>query len=550
MASQTVNISAVNRYLCICILFGCENRGMMKNFLLSILGALLLSAGWLGISGLPILVGFVPLLAISGGQEKGRAGFRRMLGFTALTLGLWSAITTWWIAMAGYGAWSGAVLSVVITVVLFGAVFMLFHYASKRVPAPLAYTLLVAGWIAAEYLYTVGEVSFPWLVLGNGFAGDIRLVQWYDTTGVFGGSLWVWLCNILIYRAITSRPLKTWIVSAVAVLVPIATSLTIYWMYREPAETIKVTAVQPNIHPEEKFGFMDEENQIKMMLHLAAEAPEDVDYIIFPETAVDIDVSIDERELERSATVDAFRRLLRDRYPGAKVILGATTTRFYLPGERPSVTARRANGFHYDRYNAAIRIDTTMNTPIHHKSKLLIGVEKMPYAGRFRWLDDMILDMGGTTGNLGLDSVRRVFPDADGNVVSAAVCWEGVFGEYMTEFVRKGANILFIISNDSWWQDTQGYRELFRFSRLRAVETRRAIARSANTGISGFINQRGDVLGRAEWDERMAITGEIALGDRMTFYVRYGDYVARICSLLFGLCVLCCIALRFRKKLM
>ncbi len=519
----------------------------MKNYLFAISGALLLSAGWLGISGLPLLAGFVPLLTISARCEKGRAGFRRVLGLTALCLGLWSAITTWWIAMAGQGAWSGAVLSVVITVGLFGAVFMLFHYASKRVPAPLAYTLLIAGWIAAEYLYTIGEVSFPWLVLGNGFAGDIRLVQWYDTTGVFGGSLWVWMCNMLIFRALTAHSRRTWIASAVAVLVPIAVSLTIYWTYREPAETIKVTAVQPNFHPDEKFGFVDEENQMKIMFSLAAEAPEDIDYIIFPETAIDIEE--DERELDRSGTVGAFRQLLRERYPAAKIILGASTTRFYLPGERPSATARRYNNFYYDIYNAAIRIDTTMDTPIHHKSKLLIGVEKMPYAGRFRWLDNLILDMGGISGNLGLDSVRRVFPDISGHVASAAVCWEGVFGEYMTEFVRKGANVLFIISNDSWWHDTHGYRELFRFSRLRAVETRRAIARSANTGISGFIDQRGDVLGRAEWDERTAITGEIALGDRMTFYVRYGDYVARIASLLFGLCLLGCIALRFRKKL-
>jgi apolipoprotein N-acyltransferase len=521
----------------------------MKNFVLAISGALLLSAGWLGISGLPLLIGFVSLLIVSAQCEKGRAGFRRMLGFTTMTLGLWSAITTWWIAMAGDGAWSGAVLSVAITVVLFGAVFMLFHYVSKRVPTPLAYMLLVTGWIAAEYLYTVGEVSFPWLVLGNGFAGDIKLVQWYDTTGVFGGSLWVWLCNILIYRAIVSRTGRTWIAPAVAVLIPVAISLVIYWTYREPTDTIKVTAVQPNFHPEEKFMFIDEENQIKIMLHLAAKAPDDVDYIIFPETAVDIDMSLDERRLERSTTIGAFRQLLKDSYPTAKIILGATTTRLYMPSEKPSLTARRAEGFYYDRYNSAIRIDTSMNTPVHHKSKLLIGVEKMPYSGRYKWLDNMILDMGGTTGNLGLDSVRRIFPDPVGHTVAAAVCWEGVFGGYMTEFVRGGANAMFIISNDSWWQDTQGYRELFRFSRLRAVEMRRAIARSANTGISGFIDQRGNVLDKSGWDERTAITDEIALGNRITFYVRYGDYMARISTLAFGLCLLCCIAFIFRKKL-
>lgn len=520
----------------------------MRNILLALLSAVLLSAGWLGVSGLPAFIGFIPLLVISAGYEKGRRGFWRMFGYAALALGLWSAFTTWWIGMAGEGAWSGSVLSVVITVVLFGAVFMLYHYVSKRAPAPLAYTLLVAAWIAAEYLYTVGEVSFPWLVLGNGFAGDVKLIQWYDTTGVFGGSLWVWLCNILIYHAIISRRPVAWIAPLTAVFAPAVASLVIYYTYREPDRTISVTAVQPNFHPDEKFGFIDEENQLKIMLHLAAKAPADVDYIIFPETAVDIDVSLDERRLELSETVDAFRQLLRDNYPGAKIITGAMTTRFYMPGEKPSPTARSGNGFHYDRYNAAIRIDTTMNTPIHHKSKLLIGVEKMPYAGRFKWLDNLILDMGGTTGNLGSDSARKVFPDEGGNTVCAAICWEGVFGAYMSEFVRKGAGVMFIISNDSWWGDTQGYRQLFKYSRLRAVETRRSIVRSANTGISGFINQRGDVLEKAGWDERTAITHDIALNDKVTFYVRYGDYVARISALVFGLCVLYYIAYRFRSR--
>jgi apolipoprotein N-acyltransferase len=79
---------------------------------------------------------------------------------------------------------------------------MLYHIVSKRAPKILAYTTLITAWIAGEYLYTQAPaLSFPWLVLGNGFADDTWAVQWYEYTGVFGGSLWVLLVNVLAFEA-------------------------------------------------------------------------------------------------------------------------------------------------------------------------------------------------------------------------------------------------------------------------------------------------------------------------------------------------------------
>jgi apolipoprotein N-acyltransferase len=517
----------------------------MRNFLLSLLGAALLSCGWLGGTGIALLIALVPLLVIADGYGSGGARFWPTAGFVALTLGLWSGATTWWIAVVP-GGWPGAMMSVLITVVLFGTVLMLYGRARRMgVPRGVACVLLVAGWIAAEWLYTVGELSFPWLTLGNGFAGDVRAVQWYEMTGVFGGSLWVWLCNILIYTALRHRTAVGWAVAAGFVALPLGASLVRYHSYAEAGREVTVTAVQPNFFAAEKFA--EGGSQVDTMLALAGRAPEGVDYIIFPETAVDL--AVDERIIGDEPTVVRFRELLRERYPHARIILGATTMRVYGGGERPSSTARETNGgLFYDVYNSSLEIDTTRRVAIHHKSKLVVGAERMPYAGRFRWLDRMILDLGGTTGNLATESVPAVFPRGDGVTVGAPVCWEGVFGEWFGEFVQRGANLMMIISNDSWWGDTRGYRQLFKFSRLRAIESRRSIARSANTGISGFINQRGDVLSRTGWDERTTITGTIATNDHVTFYSRAGDYIARIASFTFGLCVLYCVAFRFRRK--
>lgn len=491
---------------------------------------MLLSCGWLGLPGLPLVVAFVPLLIVVTRQER----FWRAMGFVALALGLWSGVTTWWIAMVP-GGWPAPILSVLITITLFGAVFALFWTVRRR-NEKLAWVVLVAGWIAAERFWMNGELSFPWLVLGNGFSNDAWAVQWYELTGVFGGTLWVWLCNITIYK-------RRWATAACIILIPLIASAVRYLTYDEKGEERTAMVVQPNFFAWQKFGAIDEQAQIDTMLNLSSHAPADIDFFVYPETA--IDNQIEENYISHNPAVSQYRQLLKDNYPNAKMILGATTVRYYRPGERISHTARQSgSGMFYDYYNTALCIDTTAQVEIHHKTKLVVGVERMPFRGKIKALDRLMVDLGGTSNHLGTDSVATVFSGG----VGAAICWEAVFGEYFAEFVRNGATIMAVASNDSWWGDTRGHKQLFSFSRLRAIETRRAIFRSANTGTSGFINQRGDVLAQTNWDETTAITATLKTNSHITFYTRYGDYVARITVLVFLLSVLYYIALKFRRR--
>ena len=105
-----------------------------------------------------------------------------------------------------------------------------------------------------------------------------------------------------------------------------------------------------------------------------------------------------------------------------------------------------------------------------------------------------------------------------------------------------------IVSNDGWWDDTPGYTHLFSISRLRAVEHRRAIARAANTGKSGFISARGDVGQTLGWEERGVLTADVPLSSQTTFYTRYGDYVARIAEYVLLLSLLYYVAYRIKRK--
>lgn len=517
----------------------------VKDLFLSLLSGAMLSVGWLSMSGLLLLAAFVPLLLISRAADDSRRSFWRVWGWVAVALGLWSGVTTWWI---WYAAPIGAILSVLITVAMMGGVFMLYHYVSKRARSALAYTVLVCGWIAFEYLYTVGEVSFPWLTLGNGFANDVAFVQWYEYTGVFGGTLWVLISNILIFELISNQKSSGRLaVTAAWIAVPVIVSLTIYFTYRESGRALTIQVVQPNIDPYTEKFTQDIQEQVDVMWQLVNRAPDTVDYIVLPETA--IDDRLWEEDMQSSPILTDFADLSVGKYPRAQFIIGATTFRRY-DSQSKSSTARthQTIDYWYDVYNSALSVDSTRQVDVHHKSKLVVGVEKMPYRSVLKYLDFLTVDLGGITGQLGVDSRRKVFVSPTGVRSGAAICYESIYGGYFTEFVRAGAQVMFIITNDGWWRDTPGYRQHFSFARLRAIEVRRAIARSANTGISGFIDSKGGVVASVGWDKRESITRVLNTNSKITFYTIYGDYIATLCSYIFVLSMLYYIAYRFRRR--
>jgi apolipoprotein N-acyltransferase len=179
---------------------------------------------------------------------------------------------------------------------------------------------------------------------------------------------------------------------------------------------------------------------------------------------------------------------------------------------------------------------------------LVVGVEKMPFAKYLGFLGDFVINIGGTTNSLGSQDEPSNFISKDKTQVAPVICYESVFGEFVTKYIQKGAGLIFIITNDGWWKNTPGYHQHLSFASLRAIETRRSIARCANTGISCFINQRGDISQATEWWVPAAINGTLNANDKMTFYVRFGDYIARISLFFSVLLVLRLLVLRFIRK--
>jgi apolipoprotein N-acyltransferase len=181
---------------------------------------------------------------------------------------------------------------------------------------------------------------------------------------------------------------------------------------------------------------------------------------------------------------------------------------------------------------------------------LVTGVEKMPHKELLSFLENLVVELGGTMRGNGTQDYRDAFVSPqDGTRVAPVICWESVFGEYVTHYVSDaGANFLFIITNDGWWRDTPGYKQHNSYARLRAIETRRSVARSANTGISSLIDQRGLELARIGWWKRSGIRGILNKNDKITFYVKYGDYLGRIAVLLTVILLLYSLAIRYIRK--
>jgi apolipoprotein N-acyltransferase len=187
-------------------------------------------------------------------------------------------------------------------------------------------------------------------------------------------------------------------------------------------------------------------------------------------------------------------------------------------------------------------------TEIFHKNKLVVAVEKTPYPAIFCPIDDKLGGVMGRCIGQGDAEVLHVTSNNTGSTpVGCAICYESVYGEYYTDYVRKGAKAMTIITNDAWWGDTPGYRQHLSYASLRAIETRRAIARCANTGISAIISPAGEIIQPTPWWEPAVIKGQIPLREDITFYVSHGDIVGRICNFVFWLLFLA-LGVRFLSK--
>jgi apolipoprotein N-acyltransferase len=510
---------------------------MKQKILLSILSGVLLSLAWTtwGLGWL-MLLAFIPLFFVEDYffQNKTENKSRYVFNYAYITFLTWNIISTWWVTNSTL---FGGIAAVVLNSLFYALIFWIFHITKRRMGIHTGYSALIIFWLAFERLYINGEISWVWLILGNGFANNVSLVQWYEFTGTLGGSLWVLLINIFAFNFIQHIIKYKTIygqyiflsIFLLTLIAPIVVSKSIYNHYKESKDEISVSIVQPNIDPyNEKFNGLSQAQQLEKMLNLIEQKGNpDADLFILPETAVDD--GIFENDYYQAYSTQRILSFIK-KYPTTSIIYGATTRYLYVEGGKgPYSRVYRADtSLYYDIFNTALQINKDDEIKNYHKSKLVIGVEMTPYPFIFNYFNQFAIDLGGTTGNLGRQEERSVFSNSHNKaVVAPVICYESIYGEFVTEYIHKGANLIAIITNDGWWGDTPGYKQHLSFAKLRAIETRRSIVRSANTGVSAIINQKGDIEQATEYWVEDVINGTVNLNNKATYFVKNGDFIGR-----------------------
>ena len=506
--------------------------------------------------GFLALIGFIPLLCME--RITTMLGKKRIWLYHYSAFVIWNAITTFWVCNATLG---GGLFAIFANAFQMSLIFGLFRWSKKRFKGALPYIFLMTAWIAWERFYFDAEISWPWLVLGNAFARSINSIQWYEFTGALGGSLWIWATNLSLFGLMVALSDGRWqdfnikakcaalIGTVLLIAAPFAISPVVgnkYTSATNAGEQLEVLIVQPNIDPYNKFEHLSQSQQNEILLSMTdstissrkGDTTATPLLIVAPETFTgDITVG----NYERSRTWNRFVSFLKD-YPNVNLLFGASSYEYIQSALPPSKTARKLDkNLWYESHNSALMIDGSARTEIFHKSKLVVAVEMTPYPGLFCKIDDML---GGVMGRcVGQPEISVL--NAGSIPVGCAVCYESVYGEYYTDYIRKGAKAMTVITNDAWWGDTPGYRQHLSYACLRAIETRRAIARCANTGISAIISPSGEIVKETRWWEPAILEGSLPLRDDMTFFVTHGDIIGRVCTFMF-LMLLLALAVRFR----
>ncbi|MBQ2243314.1 MAG: apolipoprotein N-acyltransferase [Bacteroidales bacterium] len=534
--------------------------------------------GWIFISSLllslPFLVdhlgflalfGMVPLFFIEDICRK--HDVKGATWYYYLLFVVWNTITTYWVS---YATLPGGIAAILLNAFQMSLVFWFYRLFKRQIlkrdgasrDSFIPYLFFIVTWLGWEHYYFDAEVSWPWLVLGNAFAGSIKSVQWYEYTGTLGGSLWILLSNVLLYRIIVKeagrdkdageskyqRRQRYALYGGYAslIILPFVISFVMFSSYEEKKDPCEFVLLQPNIEPyQDKFNTLTRDEQDDILFRLAERGvTPQTSFVVAPETFTWF---INEDAPYTCPTVRRMGAFVK-KYPQANFITGAVTMRQYVTRNAPSLTAKKGRGYWYDTFNASVMMDSSGRCDFFHKSKLVVLTEFIPYPKLLAPINKLAIELGGATGSYGTQPEITIFEGSDGTKIGTAICYESVYGDYYRDYILKGAQVMSIITNDGWWSNTSGYRQHLRYASLRAIETRRSIARSANTGISAFINQRGERVAELGWWHEDCLTGSINLNNELTFFVRHGDFIGRISTFMFTLLALLYFTIAVTKR--
>jgi apolipoprotein N-acyltransferase len=511
--------------------------------------------------------GLVPLLIVLADIDRIRTGLR----YSYITFLVFHVITVSWTGGYSHGHDMYMMIAGGITVIghpLFYFIpISVYMFIKKNHGDRVALVALPFVWVAYEYSHTLSEWSFPWLTLGNSQTYDLAIIQFISTTGVLGLSFWILTINVLAFFLYSRLANRQWTALSLKSRALVLLILILYFLPKvygsfvlaeSPAhdstashqdeKKIRVGIIQSNIDPWEKWKFTGHDAidlYLRMTRDLIAQHPyAKPDLVLWPETAVPYPILLDANRAllnELHASADSF---------GVSILTGLPNYVFYKDSNEapPSAGRIKRTGERYDAFNSAALIQPDVQAvPWYGKMKMVPIAERVPYADAFYYLDFLRWDVGIGGWQIGRDST--IFEEVKtGSRFNTLICYESVYPEFVSSFVKKGAEFISLITIDSWWGKMPGAYQHEQFAILRAVENRRWIARCAVGGFSCFIDPYGRAFDKTELFTRTTIVRTIGRSDHLTFYTEHGEWLGSSSMLVAGLFLAAAFGKRFLNK--
>ncbi len=422
-------------------------------------------------------------------------------------------------------------------------------------------------WIGYEYIHSLGEISFPWITLGNSQAYDLYRIQIAEFSSVYGISLLILAFNILAYILLTNAAPQRWkrfswqSMGILALLILVYLTPLFYGKKKvselevpSAARTIRVGIIQPNVDPWEKWGagFLSKWDSYERQLRVLIEETKKLtmqphDLIVWPETAIPYNIvhaKYSDQWLYLKQQIDSMN---------VPVFSGIPTSEYFDSAHAPVSAQRIENSsFFVDYYNSAILIRPHEQLgPIYKKIVLVPFGERVPYAETFSFLIKP-LKWGVGIGSWGKGKDTVVFEmqtkGGSSRKFSGMICYESVFPDFVRGLVERGAAFLIVITNDSWWGHTSGAYQHASYAAFRAAENRRWIVRCANGGISGFVDPVGRIHDATQMYTVAGLSREIQPNEELTFYAKHGDVFAQFCLFCSGVFLIISVSRKFQSR--
>lgn len=459
-------------------------------------------------TGILVWFAFVPFLLASRAVKSFKIYL--LQAFLLITVALF--VDVWWVNYYSFEALLACVFSQLPFLLL---PLVVFYFVQKRFGWEKALLILPFVWTLTDYLANITPHGLQVYLLPYTQANNTWLIQFADIFGMWGVGFWVMMMNALIVFVISKKSIKYSIYSLIWLILPLMYS---FWIMKinpkgvigSENRTSKVSIIQTNLDSYSKDSLLVQKtfDQIVSLSDSAVRTAQP-DLIVLPEAAIPVplfqDTALFNFTKKAISTWQTSVAIGYVEYPD-------TSKKYIFRNNALVFTPQLATFWDSLKLKPA-------DIKVYQKQYGLPFVELMPY------FEDKATPRGSAM-QRGNEPYTFDYTTLKGDKfkVALTICWEQMYPQKMAELVNQDAEFIALMNNDAWFGITSGAKQLRSFTRMRAIENRRTIARCSNGGISCFIDPFGRIYGEIPWFIQNISTQEVLCVSKKSFYTKHPNW--------------------------